>query len=299
MRKLLDFIVRKRHWFLFVLLEIACLVLIYQNSTYQRSVLISTTNVVTGNIASLSGNISGFFNMRAINRELAEKNGELELKLLQLQGQIEEIQAGNVEFQGLISENQGLNSEIHGQNLEIHGHFPYRFIMAQVKNNSVTQLSNYITINKGRADGIEPQMGVVSEGGVVGIVSLVSDHFSVVLPVLNPKFRLSCKVLGSNYAGSLVWDGRDARYAQLNELPRHVEFQKGDTVVTSGYSAIFPTGIIIGTVADYRREHDDNFYTLEVDLSTNFQALDYVRVLINEEQAEQRMLEKEVMKDGK
>ncbi|MDF9831500.1 rod shape-determining protein MreC [Parabacteroides sp. PF5-6] len=285
MRKLLDFIVRKRHWFLFVALEIACLVLIYQNSTYQRSVLISTTNVITGHIASLSGNVSGFFNMRTINRELAEKNGELELKLLQLQSRIEEIQARGVSFDGLATDSARI--------------FPYRFIMAQVKNNSVTQLSNYITINKGEKDGIVPQMGVVSEGGVVGIVSLVSDHFSVVLPVLNPKFRLSCKVLGSNYAGSLVWDGRNARYAQLKELPRHVEFQKGDTVVTSGYSAIFPTGIIIGTVADYRREHDDNFYSLEIELSTNFQALDYVRVLINEEQAEQRMLEKEVKKDGK
>jgi len=285
MRKLLDFIVRKRHWFLFVLLEIACLVLIYQNSNYQRSVLISTTNVITGNIASLSGNISGFFNMRTINRELAEKNGELAMQLLQLQNKIEQLQAQEVPFDGLVTDSARL--------------FPYKFIMAQVKNNSVTQLSNYITINKGGKDGITPQMGVVSEGGVVGIVSLVSDYFSVVLPVLNPKFRLSCKVLGSNYAGSLVWDGRSARYAQLKELPRHVEFQKGDTVVTSGYSAIFPTGIIIGTVADYRREHDDNFYTLEVELSTNFQALDYVRVLINEEQMEQWKLEKEVVRNGK
>lgn len=285
MRKLLDFIVRKRHWFLFVLLEIACLVLIYQNSSYQRSVLISTTNVITGNIASLSGNVSGFFNMRTVNRELAEKNGELEMRLLQLQNRVEQLQARQVPFDGLVADSVRL--------------FPYQFILAQVRNNSVTQLSNYITINKGEKDGITPQMGVVSEGGVVGIVSLVSDHFSVVLPILNPKFRLSCKVLGSNYAGSLVWDGRSARYAQLKELPRHVEFQKGDTVVTSGYSAIFPTGIIIGTVADYRREHDDNFYTLEVELSTNFQALDYVRVLINEEQVEQWRLEKEVVGNGK
>lgn len=262
------------------------MVLIYQNSTYQRSVLISTTNAVTGNIASLVGNVSGFFNMRAINRELAEKNGELEMQLLHLQNRIQQLQAKELPFTGLAAD-----SSIRA--------FPYKFIMAQVKNNSVTQLSNYITINKGRQDGITRQMGVVSESGLVGVVSLVGDHFSVVLPVLNPKFRQSCKVLGRNYAGSLAWDGRNARYAQLKELPRHVEFQKGDTVVTSGYSAIFPTGIIVGTVSDYRREHDDNFYTLEIELSTNFQALDYVRVLINEEQAEQWELEKEALKDGK
>lgn len=279
MRKLLEFLVTKRHWFLFVLLEIACLVLIFQNANYQRTVLISTTNVITGHIASLSGNMSGFFNMRTMNRELAEKNGELEMQLLQLQNQIEQLQAREIPFNGQVADSTRL--------------FPYRFIMAQVKNNSVTQLSNYITINKGTKDGIAPQMGVVSEKGVVGIVSLVSDHFSVVLPVLNPKFRLSCKVLGNNLTGSLTWDGRSARYAQLKEIPRHVEFQKGDTVVTSGYSAIFPTGIIMGTIADYRREHDDNFYTLDIELSTNFQALDYVRVLINEEREEQRKLEKE------
>lgn len=286
MRKLLEFLIAKRHWFLFLLLEIVCLVLIYQNSTYQRSVLISTTNAITGNIASLTGNISGFFNMRAVNRELAEKNGELEMQLLQLQNEIQQLQAQEIPFNGLAVDSSARV-------------FPYKFIMAQVKNNSVTQMSNYITINKGKKEGITPQMGVVSESGLVGVVSLVGDHFSVVLPVLNPKFRQSCKVLGRNYAGSLIWDGRNARYAQLKELPRHVEFQKGDTVITSGYSAIFPTGIIVGTVADSRREHDDNFYTLEIELSTNFQTLDYVRVLVNEEQAEQWKLEKEMIKDGK
>ncbi|MDR2968139.1 MAG: rod shape-determining protein MreC [Tannerellaceae bacterium] len=284
MRRLLEFLVTKRHWFLFILLEVVCLVLIYQNSAYQRTVLISTTNVVTGNIASLVGNVSGYFNMRAINRELAEKNGELEMRLLQLQNEIRQLQAREVPFDG------------YADSARV---FPYKFIMAQVKNNSVTQLSNYITINKGKKDGITPQMGVVSESGLVGVVSLVGDHFSVVLPVLNPKFRQSCKVLGRNYAGSLAWDGRNARYAQLMELPRHVEFQKGDTVVTSGYSAIFPAGIKVGTVSDYRREHDDNFYTLEIELSTNFQALDYVRVLMNEEQAEQWKLEKEALKNDK
>lgn len=285
MRKLLDFLVTKRHWFLFVLLEIVCLVLVYRNSTYQRSVLISTTNVVVGNIASLTGNISGYLNMGKVNRELAEKNGELEIQVLQLQRQIERYQSLEESFTGFIPDSMDL--------------FPYRFMMAQVTNNSFTQLSNFITINKGRMDGVVPEMGVVSESGVVGVVSLVSDHFAVVLPLLNPKFRLSSKIRGSNYTGSLGWNGRDTRYAQLEELPRHVEFQKGDTVVTSGYSAIFPAGIMVGTVADFRRQHDDNFYTLDVELSTNFRSLDHVRVLINEEQAEQWQIEKEARGNGK
>jgi len=284
MRKLLEFIVSKRHWFLFILLEIVCLVLIARNSTYQRSVLISTTNFVTGNIASLTGNITGFLNMGKQNRELAERNGELEMRVLELENKLNRLQSLDMTFSGFLPDSADV--------------FPFKFRMAQVKNSSVTQLANYITINKGRKDGIAPEMGVVSESGVVGIVSLVSDQFAIVLSLLNPKLRLSCKLLGSNYTGSVVWNGRDAKYVQLEELPRHVEFQKGDTVVTSGFSAIFPAGIVVGTVADYRRQHNDDFYTLDVELSTNFQALDHVRVMINEEHEEQRTLEKEA-RNGK
>ena len=169
--------------------------------------------------------------------------------------------------------------------------------VADVVNNSVTYLSNYITVNKGRKDGVEPDMGVVSERGVVGIVSTVSDHFSVVIPLLNPKFKLSCKVLGSSYFGTLSWNGRNARFANLDELPRHVEFEKGDTIVTSGYSAIFPSGIIVGKVVNFEKQHDDNFYSLEVELATDFQALNNVRIIKNYHQAEQKNTEREAKKN--
>lgn len=159
----------------------------------------------------------------------------------------------------------------------------------------MTHLSNYITIDKGTKDGITPDMGVVSDQGVVGIVSHVSRNFSVILPLLNPKYRLSCKVLGSNYFGSLRWNGRDARFAQLEELARHVEFQKGDTIVTSGYSSIFPPGIIVGTITDFKKQHDDNFYSLDVALATHFDTLTNVRILMNSKQDEQLRLEEEAM----
>ena len=142
-----------------------------------------------------------------------------------------------------------------------------------------------------------PDMGVVSERGVVGIVSTVSDHFSVIIPLLNPKFRLSCKVLGSSYFGSLSWNGRNTLYANLDELPRHVEFQKGDTIVTSGYSAVFPSGIIVGTVADFEKQHDDNFYSLQVELATDFQALNNVRIIKNFRQTEQSGVEQEAKRN--
>ena len=177
------------------------------------------------------------------------------------------------------------------------GSFPYRFIVADVVSNSVTRLANYVTLNKGRADGVEPDMGVVSDRGVVGIVSTVSEHFSVVIPLLNPKSRLSCKILGSNYFGSLTWNGHDARLANLEELPRHVKFEKGDTVVTSGYSAVFPAGIIVGRVVDYKKQRDDNFYSLDVELATDFRVLDHVRIIKNYRQAEQKKVEQEAKKN--
>lgn len=268
---------------MFILLEIISLALVYRNNAYQRNVMFSSANVVAGHLASISGSITSYINLREINRELLERNGELELQMLDLQDQLDALLADSVTFKGFAPDTTES--------------FPYSFVVADVVNNSVTHLSNYITVNKGRIDGIEPDMGVVSERGVVGIVSTVSDHFSVIIPLLNPKFRLSCKVLGSSYFGSLSWGGRSTLYANLDELPRHVNFQKGDTIVTSGYSAVFPSGIIVGVVDNFERQHDDNFYSLQVRLATDFQALNNVRIIKNFRQAEQLGIEKEAKKN--
>ena len=283
MRKLLEFLVGKRHWFLFVLLEALSLVLVYRGNTYQRSVFFSSANVVTASISSVSGYVTSYLNLREINKELLERNGQLELQMLDLQDQLDALVADTVEFKGFAPDSAM--------------QFPYSFVLADVMSNSVTHLSNYITVNKGRKDGITPDMGVVSERGVVGIVSTVSDHFSVIIPLLNPKFRLSCKVLGSSYFGSLSWNGHNTLYANLDELPRHVEFKKGDTIVTSGYSAVFPAGIIVGTVFDFEKQHDDNFYSLQVKLATDFHALNNVRIIKNFRQTEQLEVEQEAKRN--
>ncbi|MCD8193369.1 MAG: rod shape-determining protein MreC [Tannerellaceae bacterium] len=284
MRELLDFLVRKRHWFLFVFLEIVSLMLIYRNNAYQRNIMISSANVVTGHLVAVSGGVTSYLNLREINKELLERNGQLELRLLALQDQLEWLLADTVAFTGVIPADSA-------------GQLPYDFITARVINNSVTHLSNYITIDKGRKEGIHPDMGVVSDKGVVGIVSTVSDHFAVILPILNPKFRLSCKVLGSSYFGSLSWNGRDIRYANLDELPRHVPFQVGDTVVTSGYSAVFPEGLIVGTIDDFEKQRDDNFYSLRVTLASDFAGLSKVRIIRNYQQTERTALEQEAKRN--
>ncbi|MCC8144401.1 MAG: rod shape-determining protein MreC [Tannerellaceae bacterium] len=284
MRELLDFLVRKRHWFLFVFLEIVSLTLIYRNNAYQRNIMISSANVVTGHLVAVSGGVTSYLNLREINKELLERNGQLELQLLALQDQLEWLLTDTAAFTGVIPTDSA-------------GQLPYDFITARVINNSVTHLSNYSTIDKGRKDGIQPDMGVVSDKGVVGIVSTVSDNFAVILPILNPKFRLSCKVLGSSYFGSLSWNGRDIRHANLDELPRHVPFQVGDTVVTSGYSAVFPEGLIVGTIDDFEKQRDDNFYSLRVTLASDFAGLSKVRVIRNYQQTERTALEQEAKRN--
>jgi rod shape-determining protein MreC len=280
MRKLLEFLVSKRHWFLFILLEIICFVLIYRNNAYQRNIILSSANVVTGRIASVTGQIKSYMNLREINRDLSEHNGQLELELLRIQEQLEVLQADTVLFEGFASDSSELS-------------FPYDFIMARVINNSVSQLANFITIDKGKKDGVLPDMGVVSDKGVIGVVSAVSENMAIVLPILNPKFNLSCKVKGNSYFGSMTWNGRDIQYANLEQLPRHVEFVQGDTIVTSGFSTIFPSGIIVGTIHSFEREKDDNFFSLEVKLSTDFTSLSNVRVLRNYRHQEQISLEQE------
>ena len=154
-------------------------------------------------------------------------------------------------------------------------------------------MDNYITLDKGSADGIASEMAVVDQNGIVGIVTVVNEHNAVAISVLNTKLHISCKVKGTDCFGSLVWDGRNARYAMLEEMPRHVEFTPGDTIVTSGFSAVFPDGIMVGTIHDYAKQKDDNFYAMEVKLSTDFHRLGTVRVLYNRAQQEQRKLEKE------
>ena len=282
MRKLLDFLYRKRHWFVFILFEIISFALIYRNNSYQRSVLLSSANVVVANVSSVSGEVLQYMDLVEKNKALLDKNGQLEMELLRLQDQFQLMQAELDTFSGFVPDSLTTS-------------FPYKSVTATIVNKSVSHTANYLTIDKGRLDGIAPDMGVVSSDGVVGVVSTVSDHFAVVLPLLNPKFRLSCKVLGSSYFGSMQWDGRDVDYANVDELPLHVKFETGDTIVTSGYSALFPAGLIVGQVVDSEKQQDDAFYSIRVKLATSFTSLSQVRVIVNYFQKEQIEIEKEAL----
>lgn len=246
----------------------------FYNTPYRRVVFVDSTNRVVGRISSVIGSISSHIHLKETNQVLAARNGILEKQVIDLQSQLHQLQVYDPA----------------DDSIEVS---PYRFVMAKVVRNSVSQVNNYITLNKGTRDGLVAGMGVISVEGVVGIVSNVSPRFSVVLPILNPRHRLSCRLAGTGFFGSLIWEGKSIRHARLEELPRHMQVQKGDTVITSGFSAIFPPGILVGTVSDYYPHYDNNFYAAEVELSVNFSALNDVHVIINSLNSEQSDIEQE------
>ena len=157
----------------------------------------------------------------------------------------------------------------------------FEFVTAHVINNSISRPYNYITLDKGANDGVKPELGVIDQNGVVGIVSAVGPGSARVISLLNPNLRLSCKIKNSEHFGSLVWGGNDPRTALLEELPRHTVYEPGDTIVTSGYSAVFPPGLPVGVILDDGLNHNENFFTLKIRLFADFTALSNVQIVMN------------------
>jgi rod shape-determining protein MreC len=281
MKTLLRFLLTYKTLFLFILLEIVALVLIVNHNQYQRSRFLNSSNVVAGKIYEFSRAVTEYFSLKKINDDLAIENAELRNKLYALENDLSLIkQDSNFFARKLQAEEK-----------------KYSFITAKVINASTGSYKNYITLNRGSDSRIRPGMGVINESGVIGIVSGVSKHFSVVQSLLNTSSRISAKIMNKSKTGSLIWEGRDARIALLEEVPLYIPIEVGDTVVTSGYSSIFPEGIGIGVIRSFKKEND-SFYYIEVSLFTNFNQLSYVDVIDYKYAEEQKELEqKEVAND--
>lgn len=278
MRDLLNFLLRYSHWFLFLLLEALCLVLIGQTARYQQSVYFSSANYVVGKVYDMAGVVTSYFHLKDANEDLLDRNIWLEQRVAFLEKALAE-ETGDT-----------LTSKVAGKSLP-GGYWTFK---AHVIKNSLTLADNYITLDKGSASGVRPDMGVVGAAGVVGIVYRTSPRYSLVIPLLNSKSSVSCKIQGSDYFGYLKWEGDDPCYAYLKDLPRHAEFSLGDTVVTSGFSSVFPQGLMVGTVDDMADSNDGLSYLLKVKLATDFGKLGSVRILARSGQAEQKALEKTV-----
>ena len=278
MRNLLNFFLKYNYWFLFILLEVISFALLFRFNNYQGSAFFTSSNQVAGMAYEAANNVTGYFHLKSINDDLVQKNMELELQMEHLRKALMELTSDSTGLERMKSD-------------ALKGYDIYR---ANVINNSLTHVDNYITIDKGENDGIRSEMGVINGNGVVGIVYHTSANYSLVIPVLNSKSSISCKIKRSDYFGFLKWDGGSSMYATVKDMPRHSLFSLGDTIVTSGHSAVFPGGIPIGTVEDISDSHDGLSYLLKVKLFTDFGRLNDVRVIAQKGQEEQLELEQKV-----
>ena len=278
MRNLLNFFLKYNYWFLFILLEVISFALLFRFNNYQGSAFFTSSNQVAGMAYEVANNVTGYFHLKSINDDLVQKNVELELQMERLRSALMELTSDSTGLEIMKSD-------------ALKGYDIYR---ANVINNSLTHVDNYITLDKGENDGIRSEMGVINGSGVVGIVYHTSSNYSVVIPILNSKSSISCKIKRSDYFGFLKWDGGASEYATVKDMPRHSLFSLGDTIVTSGHSAVFPGGIPIGTVEDMSDSHDGLSYLLKVKLFTDFGRLNDVRVIAQKGQEEQLELEQKV-----
>lgn len=279
MRNLINFLLKYNYWFLFILLEVASFVLLFRFNRYQQSAFFTSANTVTGAVYEVSGGISSYFHLKSVNEDLLDRNMLLEQQISNLEKALLEHQTDSMTINSI-------------KELPL---TDYRLFKARVIKNSLNQADNYITLNRGSSSGIRREMGVVDGNGIVGIVYETSPSYSVVISVLNSKSSISCKIIGSDYFGYLKWEHGDSQYAYLKDLPRHAEFNLGDTVVTSGYSTVFPEGIMIGTVDNMSDSHDGLSYLLKIKLATDFGKISDVRVIERTGQQEQQELEKRSM----
>ena len=265
MRNLLDFLAKYSYWLLFVLLEAISFVLLFRFNSYQGSVWFSSANIVAGKIYDTSSKIESYFQLSKINEQLTQRNLYLEQRLAKLERDLGDSAADTA-----------MNRSLLLQSLH-----PYRLIPAKVVGMSWDRRDNLLTINKGEADGVKKDMGVVCGTGVVGIVYLTSAHYAIVIPVLNSQSNISCIIQGRGYFGYLHWTGGSISEAYVDDVPRHAHFKLYENVVTSGYSSVFPAGVMVGKILHVYNSTDQMSYRLKVELATDFGKLRDVCVIDN------------------
>ncbi len=269
MKEIIKLILKYHFTIIFILLEIVSFSLIIRHNEYQRAIFSENASTLFGNISSTVTSIKDYFRLKAINESLAKEN-------ILLKNRLEAYEF----LQDTI---------IHRTVVE--GSIPvYEYIGAKQVNATYNRMKNYITLNRGRKNGLQKEMAVCTPEGIVGLIQDLSDHFAVVIPLINVDARISAKIKKNNYYGSLQWDGNDYSYSYLNDIPYHVEVNAGDTIVTSGLSKIFPEGIVVGYVESVDKV-TANFLKIKVKLAVDFKRINHVYVILNNKKNEQTSLE--------
>lgn len=277
MQRIFWFLYTYRAFISFVLLEVFCGWLIVQNNTYQGASFYNSSNRYTAQVLQQTQEVKDYFSLKRVNKELAAENARLH-QLYQKAVQ----QSASIRTRDIYKPDSTLSGR-------------YQFIAAKVIKNSTTESRNYITIDKGTADGIRKEMGVISAQGVVGKVTDCSEHFSVITSVLHIDYKLSSQIKRNDAIGMVVWPGGNSRKAQMKFVPRYLEVKVSDTVTTSGFNSVFPAGVRVGIVRKITAAPAENTYDLDIDLLTDFNRLTYVYVVDNIFKSEQEQVEQKAI----
>lgn len=271
MRNLLNFLLKYNNLIVFLILEGICLSLLSSANEYHKSRVVKGIRGLTRNIETALNKANTYLNLREINSSLVSENTALRNNFERFS-----LKGDRIFF--------SVSDSLFRQN--------YQYTAAEVINNSVNKQKNFFTLNKGKSDGLSDDMAVTAEDGVAGVIVGCSDNFSVAISLLNIDFRLSARIKRTGHFGSLSWDGKNYRRVTLREIPQHVNVMTGDTVETTGFSSVFPEGIMVGKISDFEKRGSD-FYVITVELLTDFKKLHHVSVIGNMTKTEQFELEKQ------
>lgn len=271
MLRLFQFIVRYQAFLFFILLEALSGWLVIRNNRYQNAAFFNSSNKIAGDILNFNNNITSYFDLRLINNGLVLENAQLQTELSRLRNHLGQVNQKNA------ADRVKLDN--------------YNFIPASVINNSTRRLNNYLTIDKGQIDHIQPNMAVINNQGVVGKVKSASENFATVTSILHPDVLTSALLKRTNTLCTVKWNGRNPEKAEILYVPRHVAVNVGDSVVCSGYNAVFPAGVTIGVVSKVDLKEESTYYDLEVAFATKFDQLSFVFVVSNTLKTEKDSLE--------
>ena len=276
MRNLFLFLWKYNFFISFLLLEVLCGYLIVQNNNFQRASFINSTNQVAAKVNSAVSSVTEYINLGITNDALSRENAA---------------------FKSLMPDVFYFDSAIRRVQSDTILKQQYTFMTAKVVNNTTNRRSNYLTLNRGSLQGVQPEMGVICPDGIVGIVKDVSDHYCSVISFLHKDSRISARLKKTNFIGSMVWDGFDATHGRLNDIEKHVKVNKGDTIITTSFSSIFPEGVLIGVVDKVNPSSNSTFQDISIKLSTPFGSLSYVYIVSNLLKGEQQALEEPLKND--
>lgn len=264
-------LIRKYHYvLLFLVLEAVSFVLLFRFNHYQGSVWLSSANSTVAGISRIYNDATTYLNLKEVNSRLTDENIRLQLEADRLREALANAGHDTTYTEKMVRQQLAEN----------------QLIPAIVVSNNRERANNYLVIDRGEEDGVRAEMGVVGGGGVVGIVYLTGPHHSLVIPVVNRKSSISCRVRGGRNFGYLQWSGGSMLHAKVVDIPRYAKIKKGEIVETSGYSAVFPPGIFVGRVTDVRNSPDGQSYTLDINLGTDFSTLRNVNVIATPYKAE-------------